>query len=47
LTGGGARSFTWSVPKKKGEYAVRVDATDLAGNSSSIEDVVEVLKPRK
>jgi hypothetical protein len=47
LTGGGARSFTWSVPKRKGEYEVRVSATDLAGNSSSLEDVVEVLKPRK
>ena len=47
LLGGGARSFTWAVPKRRGEYEVRVSATDLAGNSSTVEDVVEVLKPRK
>ena len=44
---GGARSFTWAVPKRRGEYEVRVSATDLAGNSSTVEDVVEELKPRK
>lgn len=47
LVGGGARSFTWAVPKRRGEYEVVVSATDLAGNSNRIEDVVRVLKPRK
>ena len=47
LVGGGGRSFQWSVPKRKGEYRVKMTATDLAGNSARIEDTVEVLKPRR
>jgi hypothetical protein len=47
LMSGGARSFAWAVPRKKGEYAVRVTATDLAGNTSSVKETVEVLKPKK
>ena len=47
VLGGGQRSFTWSAPKRRGDYEVHVSATDLAGNSSSVKDVVEVLKPRK
>ncbi len=47
LMSGGARSFAWPVPRKTGEYAVRVTATDLAGNSSSVRETVEVLKPKK
>jgi hypothetical protein len=47
LVSGGERSFTWAVPKRRGDYEVYLSATDLAGNSSRIEDFVEVLKPRK
>lgn len=44
---GGGRSFVWSVPRRRGEYVVKLSATDLAGNSARIEDTVEVLKPRR
>jgi len=46
--GYGKRTFGWEdVPRRAGEYTVRLDATDLAGNSASTEQVVEVLKPKR
>jgi hypothetical protein len=45
--GRGTRSVAWSVPRRAGRYAVRVDATDLAGNAASADGVVEVLKPKR
>jgi hypothetical protein len=45
--GFGTRSVAWDVPRRAGTYTVRISATDLAGNGASIEDTVEVLKPRK
>jgi hypothetical protein len=47
VVGRGTRSVAWSVPRKAGVYTVRVDATDLAGNAASIEEPVEVLKPKR
>jgi hypothetical protein len=47
LVSGGGRSFAWSVPRRKGEYVVRVTATDLAGNTSTVKGLVEVLKPKR
>lgn len=35
------------MPRKRGEYVMRVDATDLAGNVASVEGPVEVLKPKR
>ena len=31
--GRGTRTVAWTVPRKPGDYTVRVDATDLAGNA--------------
>jgi D-glucuronyl C5-epimerase-like protein len=45
--GRGTRSVSWTVPRKAGIYTVRIDATDLAGNAASVEDTVEVLKPKR
>jgi hypothetical protein len=45
--GRGKRTVSWTVPRKKGLYTVRIAATDLAGNEASIEDTVEVLKPKR
>jgi len=45
--GFGTRTVAWAVPRRAGTYTVRISATDLAGNAASIEDTVEVLKPRK
>ena len=47
VVGHGARTVAWNVPRKAGEYTLRVDATDLAGNAAGVEGQVEVLKPRK
>ena len=30
--GRGTRTVSWKVPRKRGDYTVRIDATDLAGN---------------
>jgi hypothetical protein len=43
----GGRTVGWAVPRKPGEYEVRLTAVDLAGNASSVTEPVEVLKPRK
>jgi len=45
--GGGTRTVSWTVPRKPGTYTVRIDATDLAGNAASIEEPVEVLRPKR
>jgi hypothetical protein len=45
--GGGARSVGWAVPRRVGDYTVRVTAVDLAGNAGTVKGTVEVLKPRK
>jgi D-glucuronyl C5-epimerase-like protein len=45
--GRGTRTVGWTVPRKRGTYTVRIDATDLAGNAASIEEPVEVLKPKR
>jgi hypothetical protein len=47
VLGHGTRTVGWTVPRRKGDYTVRIAATDLAGNRASIEDTVEVLKPRR
>ena len=47
VVGRGTRSVAWRVPRRAGEYTVRVDATDLAGNSASIEEPVAVLEPKR
>ena len=47
LMSGGGRSFAWAVPRKRGDYTVRITATDLAGNTASVKELVEVLRPRK
>lgn len=45
--GRGKRTVAWTVPRKAGDYTVRIAATDLAGNAASIEDTVAVLKPKR
>ena len=45
--GFGTRTIAWDVPRRAGTYTVRIAATDLAGNAASIEDTVQVLKPRR
>jgi hypothetical protein len=47
VVGRGTRSVGWSVPRSAGDYTLRVDATDLAGNPASAEGPVEVLKPKR
>jgi hypothetical protein len=43
VVGRGTRTVSWSVPRKRGVYTVRIAATDLAGNDASVEDTVEVV----
>jgi hypothetical protein len=47
VVGRGTRSVAWRVPRRAGEYAVRVAATDLAGNPASVEEPVEVVAPKR
>src|SRR5215218_2666039 len=47
VVGRGTRSVAWKVPRRAGDYTVRIDATDLAGNAASVEGPVEVLKPKR
>jgi hypothetical protein len=47
VMGYGRRSFTWAVPRKAGDYDVRLTAVDLAGNVSESYGALEVLEPRK
>jgi hypothetical protein len=43
VVGRGKRTVSWTVPRRKGLYTVRIAATDLAGNEATIEDTVEVV----
>lgn len=43
----GERAVGWAAPRAKGDYAVRVTATDLAGNTRSVSGTIEVLRPKK
>jgi D-glucuronyl C5-epimerase C-terminus len=45
--GRGTRTVSWTAPRKPGAYTVRIDATDLAGNAASIEEPVDVLRPKR
>lgn len=45
--GGGRRSVVWAVPRRAGDYVVRVTATDLAGNVGTTKGTVEVLRPKR
>jgi hypothetical protein len=45
--GRGTRTVSWDVPRRRGGYVVRVDATDLAGNAASVEAPVEVLRAKR
>ena len=47
VVGRGTRSVAWRVPRRAGEYTLRVDATDLAGNAASTEGPVRVLEPKR
>ena len=47
VVGRGTRTVAWRVPRRAGEYTVRLDATDLAGNAASVEEAVEVLAPKR
>src|SRR5215210_4909705 len=47
VLGRGTHYFAWNVPRRAGEYTLRVDAIDLAGNPSTVEGSVEVLKPKR
>jgi hypothetical protein len=48
VVGRGTRSVAWRVPRKPGQYGVRLDATDLAGNAAAgVEGTVEVLEPKR
>ena len=47
VVGRGTHSVAWNVPRRAGEYTLRVDATDLAGNGASVEGTVEVLRPER
>ena len=45
--GYGKRTFGWDVPRRRGDYTVRLDVRDLAGNAASAQGVVTVLKPKR
>jgi hypothetical protein len=47
VLGRGTRTEELEVPRKAGTYDVSIAATDLAGNATTLEGTVEVLKPRK
>jgi hypothetical protein len=47
VVGRGKRTVSWTVPRRAGDYTVRISATDLAGNEASIEDTVQVLKAKR
>jgi hypothetical protein len=47
VVGRGTRSIAWKVPRKAGDYTLRVDATDLAGNPAAAEAPLQVLEPKR
>ena len=44
--GRGLRSLSWKPPRRGGDYTLRVEAVDLAGNPATIEGPLEVVKRR-
>ena len=42
--GRGLRSVAWTPPRKGGDFTLRVEAIDLAGNPATIEGPLEVRK---
>jgi hypothetical protein len=47
VVGHGTPYLSWPVPRKAGDYDVRLTAVDLAGNVNSTEGTLDVLKPKK
>jgi hypothetical protein len=45
--GRGLRELAWTPPRKGGEFTLRVEAVDLAGNPATIEGPLEVLKRKR
>ena len=45
--GRGLRSLTWTPPRKGGDYTLRVEAVDLAGNAETVEGPLEVVKGKR
>ncbi len=45
--GHGTRRVTVTPPKKAREYVVHIDATDLAGNSTAVDDTIAITPVRK
>ncbi len=46
ILGYGTRAITVKPPRGAGTYDVRISATDLAGNSTSLADTLQILKAR-
>jgi D-glucuronyl C5-epimerase C-terminus len=47
VVGHGTPSLSWPVPRKAGEYDMKLTAVDLAGNVGTAEGTIEVLKPKR
>jgi len=45
--GRGLRSLSWKPPRKGGDYTLRVEAVDLAGNAETVEGPLEVVKGKR
>jgi hypothetical protein len=45
--GRGLRSLSWTPPRKGGDYTLRVEAVDLAGNPETVEGPLEVVKGKR
>jgi D-glucuronyl C5-epimerase C-terminus len=45
--GRGLRSVAWTPPRKGGDFTLRVEAIDLAGNPATVEGPLEVVKARR
>ena len=46
VVGHGTPSLRWTVPRRAGDYDVRLTAVDLAGNVGTADGTLEVLKPK-
>jgi hypothetical protein len=46
VVGHGTPALQWQVPRKAGDYDVKLTAVDLAGNVGTAEGTIEVLKPK-
>jgi hypothetical protein len=47
VVGHGTPYLRWPVPRRAGEYDVKLTAVDLAGNVGTTEGTLDVLKPKK